>query len=185
MKVSEHIRQAGNAELREAAGMVEARVVTPLYGHDSADKAYVVDDYPYGRHRTQKRFWLERKGKKGWRFVGQTLNPKTKRWNKPKASTYSAFAGAMYLDEKGHVQWSGLHEYSDEQDMLQFVKDFPKADLSVLKVIVPMKIKFLKGRLSGEVVMTMNGKPVPVSEMDKKEWTAELKVYEDILKRVR
>jgi hypothetical protein len=185
MKVSAYIREAGAQEHQAAAGMIEARVVTPLYGHKDQNSAYVVDDYPYGRQRTQKRFWLEDKGKKGWRFVGQTLNPKTQRWNKPKASTYSQFGGAMYLDEKGHCQWSGVHEYSGEQDMLTFVKDFPKADFRVLKVIVPMKIKFLKGRISGEVVMTMNGKPVPVSDHEKKEWTAEIKVWEDILKRVR
>jgi len=185
MKVSEHMRQTRNAEMREAAGMVEARVVTPLYGHDSPEKAYVVDDYPYGRHRTQKRFWLEKKPKKGWRLMGQTLNPKTQRWNKPKASTYSSFGGCMYLDEKGHVHWDGISEYSSPDAMVEFVKNFPKADFSILKQIIPIKIKFLQKRLSGEAVMTMNGKPIPVSDMEKKEWAAEIKLWEDLLKRVR
>jgi hypothetical protein len=61
-----------------------------LLGHTSAETAYVVDDYPYGRSRTQKRYWIESKPKHGDRLVTQTLNPKTGRWNKPKAGTYSA-----------------------------------------------------------------------------------------------
>ena len=61
----------------------------PLYGHTSEATAYVVDDYPYGfQLRTQIKYWLEYKAGKGWRFVSQTVNPKTGRSNKPKASTY-------------------------------------------------------------------------------------------------
>ena len=72
---------------RPAGATVDGK--TPLYGHTSEATAYVVADYPYGfRERTQIRYWLEHKPKKGWRFVSQTLNPKTSRWNKPKASTY-------------------------------------------------------------------------------------------------
>src|SRR3990170_1289756 len=73
-----------------------------LYGHTSEATAYLVADYPYGfRERTQIRYWLEGKPKKGWRFMSQTLNPKTSRWNKPKASTYTEWGAAMYLDDKG------------------------------------------------------------------------------------
>jgi hypothetical protein len=84
-----------------------------LKGHVSPETAYVVDDYPYGfRLRCKIRIWLEYKPTHGFRQVSQTTNPKRGDvWNKPKASNYYRFGGAMYLDEKGQVQWSGLSEY--------------------------------------------------------------------------
>lgn len=91
-------------------------VVEILSGHVSPETAYVVEDYPYGfRLRCKIRYWLEFKSRVGVRFVSQTTNPKRpgEPWNKPKASTYFRFGGAMFLDEKGHVHWSGLSEYSD------------------------------------------------------------------------
>lgn len=86
-----------------------------LPGHTSPDTAYIVDDYPYGfRLRCKIRYWLEYKKGAGFRFVSQTTNPKRGDvWNKPKASTYCKFGGAMYLDDAGHVQWAGLTEYCD------------------------------------------------------------------------
>lgn len=86
-----------------------------LKGHESPETAYVVDDYPYGfRLRCKIRYWLET-NKHGVRLVSQTTNPKkaVETWNKPKASTYAMIAGAMYLNDEGHVTWSGLGEYSD------------------------------------------------------------------------
>src|SRR5215475_9411123 len=86
-----------------------------LKGHTSPETAYLVDDYPYGYTlRCKIRYWLEFKPGKGFRFVSQTTNPKKGHvWNKPKASTYCRFGGCMFLDEKGHVHWAGLSEYSD------------------------------------------------------------------------
>lgn len=84
--------------------------VRVLSGHTSAESAYLVKDYPYGRRlRCQIRYWIETatKGsaKSEQRWVSQTTNPKAPGhpWNKPKPSTYSAFA-VMYLDEKDYVQ---------------------------------------------------------------------------------
>lgn len=87
-----------------------------LSNHTSLETAYLVDDYPYGfRLRCTIRYWLEYHPKRGFRFVSQTSNPKRPGlvWNKPKASTYCRFGGAMYLDDVGHVHWAGLTEYSD------------------------------------------------------------------------
>lgn len=87
-----------------------------LKGHISPETAYVVDDYPYGfRLRCKIRYWLEYTPKRGFRLVSQTSNPKRLGlvWNKPKASTYCKFGGAMYLNEEDHVAWTGLTEYSD------------------------------------------------------------------------
>ena len=83
--------------------------------HVSPETAYVVEDYPYGfRLRCTIRYWLEYRPKVGFRLVSQTTNPKRPGivWNKPKASTYCKFGGAMFTDDKGHVHWSGLTEYS-------------------------------------------------------------------------
>lgn len=91
-----------------------------LAGHVSPETAFLVDDYPYGfRLRCKIRYWLEFKAKKGVRFVSQTSNPKLPGlvWNKPKASTYAEFGGAMFLDENGHVQWSGLNLYAELGEM--------------------------------------------------------------------
>jgi hypothetical protein len=87
-----------------------------LSGHVSPETAYLVDDYPYGfRLRCKIRYWLEYKPKQGYRLVSQTTNPKQSGevWNKPKASTYVSIAAAMYLDEKEHVQWTGVGFYQD------------------------------------------------------------------------
>lgn len=91
-----------------------------LRGHTSEETAYLVNDYPYGfRLRTEIRYWLETT-KHGDRFVSQTLNPKTGRWNKPKKSTYSLI-GAMYLDDESHVTWTGVSHYTDDDALAAFL----------------------------------------------------------------
>jgi hypothetical protein len=121
-----------------------------LAGHTSPETAYVVDDYPYGfRLRCKIRYWLET-NKRGTRFCSQTTNPKAKQiqpanvdgnspinesttghyfkvqdvWNKPKASTYAEFSGAMYLDENNHVQWASIGQYSDADACTKYLATF-------------------------------------------------------------
>ncbi len=85
-----------------------------LHGHTGPETAYVVDDYPYGfKARTQIRYWVETKAKHGQRFVSQTKNPKTGRWNKPKNSTYSPVV-VLTLNDNGHVSTSTLGLWSSE-----------------------------------------------------------------------
>lgn len=87
-----------------------------LKNYTSPETAYLVEDYPYGfRLRCQMRYWLDYSPKHGVRLMSQTSNPKKPGlvWNKPKASTYCRFGGAMVLDNKGHVHWSGLTEYTN------------------------------------------------------------------------
>jgi hypothetical protein len=152
----------------------------PLYGHTNEATAYNVADYPYGfTTRTQARYWLEHKPKKGWRLVFQTLNPKTERWNKPKASTYSEWGGAMFLDGNGHVQWEGIGPYSSDAKILAFVRTFPEAPTELAK-IATQKERYLRGRISGELVMTVNKVPQPVSEADIEEWRRELEIWDEI-----
>lgn len=96
-----------------------------LTGHISPETAYIVEDYPYGfTLRTKIRFWLEHNGKKGTRFISQTLNPKTGKWNKPKKDTYSSIAGCLYLDENGHVKYEGLTAYSDLEGSLEYYEKY-------------------------------------------------------------
>jgi len=106
--------------------MQTATVREVLTGHVSPETAYVVDDYPYGfRLRCRIRYWLEYKKGAGVRFVSQTTNPKRGDvWNKPKASTYGRFGGAMFLDEEGHVQWSALTEYTDGAEVSAWMETF-------------------------------------------------------------
>jgi hypothetical protein len=153
----------------------------PLYGHTAVATAYLVEDYPYGfTARTSIRYWLEHKPKKGWRFVSQTLIPKTERWNKPKASTYAVWGAVMYLDENGHVQWTGIHPYAGADATLAFVTTFPGADMSELRKVVPAKLRYLKGLLSGESYFTINGVRQPRSENDVERMQRELEVWKEI-----
>jgi len=154
----------------------------PLYGHTSEDSAYVVADYPYGFHkRTQIKYWLEGpKPKKGWRFVSQTMNPKTQRWNKPKASTYLEWGAAMYLDDKGHVHWDGVGVYSDDQKILAFVRTFPGAKMTELRKVVPAKQRFLKEMIEGKRFWTINDVKKPLTEADIERLQSEMAVWEEI-----
>lgn len=92
-------------------------VTAVLTGHTSPETAYVVNDYPYGfRLRCKIRYWLDYRKGKGFRFMHQTTDPRrtdAEVWNKPKASTYYSI-GVMYLDEKGHTQWSVVSEHNTE-----------------------------------------------------------------------
>lgn len=117
-----------------------------LTGHTSPETAFIIADYPYGfRLRCKMRCWLET-NKKGTRFVSQTTNPKRagEVWNKPKASTYSEFSGAMFLDENGHVQWKGIGQYSDVKECQEFLDTFGEAatNLDGLKKWTRRKVIF-------------------------------------------
>ncbi len=94
-----------------------------LYGHTSAETAYIQTDYPYGL----RRYWIETKEGFGQRMVSQTVNPKTHKANKPKAGTYSTVL-ALYLDAENHVQSWGLTGYSQEDDIAKWVEASPAAD---------------------------------------------------------
>ena len=129
-----------------------------LSGHISSDTAYVVSDYPYGfRLRCMIRYWLEFSPTKGVRFISQTTNPKKAGivWNKPKASTYARFGGAMFLDDNGHVQWKGLTEYSDAAESIAFRDTYgegvPESCKPLLDKWIAAKITYEAKLASGEI----------------------------------
>ncbi len=107
-----------------------------IYGHNSQETAYMVEDYPWGfRLRTQMRYWIESKPGQGQRFVSQSKNPKTNLWCAPKKSTYTSI-GIMYLDELKHVHWVSLSLYSSAKEIESFkathfeeLDDFQKQQL--------------------------------------------------------
>jgi len=144
-------------------------VVTPLYGHTSQETAYNVADYPYGRLRCKIRYWLESHPKHGFRFVSQTENPKTLRWNAPKKSTYAMIAGCMYLDEKGHCHWTGLSEYSSADSCEDFMRDCPGAMTESLFAWILGKVAYYRRVVAHEAstgtsAFRINGAAQAISE---------------------
>ena len=91
-------------------------VIKVLDGHTSPETAFVVESYPYGRLRCQKRYWLET-GEKGAgkgqvRCLSQTTNPKASNQfdataSKPKAGIYHDF-GVLFMDENDHVHFDAV-----------------------------------------------------------------------------
>ena len=55
----------------------------------SLESSVFTEDYPYGGMRARMSFYVEDGGKKGWRAVTQSVNPKNGRLNAPKKSIYS------------------------------------------------------------------------------------------------
>jgi hypothetical protein len=76
----------------------------------SAETAFVQDDYP-----AKRRHWLEFKPGKsgGFRYVMQTEDSKTKRWNKPKPGTYTWLAILTSTDDAVSVFGLGLNDSED------------------------------------------------------------------------
>lgn len=132
----------------------------PIYGHTSQATAFMIDDYPYGRTlRCRRRVWLESHPTRGFRFVSQTEHPTKKVWNKPHTSTYIEIAAGLYLDEQGHVAWTGVGSYTEPAKALEFVQTFGAKcegasrliDWASKKAIIASKFA------SGQLFMTMNG----------------------------
>lgn len=132
--------------------MTNVSLIRVLPGiHISPETAYLVEDYPFGfKLRCRMRCWLEVDAKKGVRYCTQTTNPKRGNtvWNAVKKSTYARMAGAMYLDEKDHVHWNGLSEYSGAKEAQEFkevygegVPEASKATLDKLKELLILKQK--------------------------------------------
>lgn len=127
-----------------------------LFNHTSPETAYLVDDYPYGyKLRCKIRYWLEHHPKRGFRFISQTSNPKKGHvWNKPKASTYCRFGGAMCLDDNGHVAWAGLSEYCTGAEAQAYLNTYgeavPQAGQELLRKWTAAKLAYDANRNSGD-----------------------------------
>ncbi len=99
------------------------------------EKPYIVESYPYGFKRTQKRYWIETT-KNGQRVASQTLNPKTNQWNKPKRSTYDNIK-LLGLDENNHIKSVSCRFYSlkETQEFKakyeQYFNDYQKKEVDI------------------------------------------------------
>lgn len=103
---------------------MKTEILKPI--HTSPETAYVVEDYPYGfRLRCKIRYWLEYSKTHGYRFVSQTTNPKRagEHWNAPKKSTYVDLAAVLYINEDGHLKWSGLHKGSKSETIKAWLEE--------------------------------------------------------------
>jgi hypothetical protein len=144
---------------------------TPLYNHNSLETAYLIEDYPYGRLRCRMKAWLEYREGKGFRYCTQTENPKNLRWNAIKHSTYMLVACNMYINsDNGHCEWEGVSEYTDHDKALQFVKDFPETNVSVLLPWTLQKIAYYKMLVDGTAHFTMNNVKQEPSEYELEEY---------------
>lgn len=154
--------------------------LTILKDHISPETAYIVADYPYGfRLRCQIRYWLEYKPGKGIRCISQTSNPKKPGlvWNKPKASTYCRFGGALWLDAAGHVQFAGLTPYCDFSAALAWFETYrhgvPEDMFATLAQWVNRKAEYARQCGRGEISfrtaingVEQPGEVVKLSEVD-------------------
>jgi hypothetical protein len=153
-------------------------IVKPIYGHTSFETAYCAEDYPYGRNlRTKMYFWLETKPKHGVRLVTRSLNPQNGRMNKQHNGGYVKIAANLYLDEKGHCQMAAVSEYTNEKEILDFIKNFPDCQhMADIKVWCLMKYKYLRTCVERKSSMfTINGVEQFLSEPELEKYTNEMR----------
>jgi len=107
-----------------------------------------VNNYPYGFLKCNARFYVESVKKKGDRFVKQTQNPKTKVWNKPKKSTYSAVI-IVFRKDNGHITYKSIDMNSSAEkykQAMETLKDFEFNDIQKEKLkVMRAYIKAYKG----------------------------------------
>lgn len=164
---------------------------TPLYGHTSPETAYFTPDYPGGfRKRLERRDWIEYKEGKGYRWIYQTRDKGSSRWNNPKASTYSSAMG-LYLDEKGHIQsmtigYGGPSAYTDFLDLFaRLGRDQRLSLLGGVTANIVYKKQIIHFNEKGQTGMTINGEPVLAREGDLERNQAELAKWEQVANRIK
>lgn len=115
----------------------ETKKLTVLLNHNTEETAYMVNDYPYGYTlRTKIRYWVESTPKKGDRFVSQTLNPKTNKWNAPKKCTYKPLL-FLVLNEENHVKTASCSIYCEKEKitkLIDFIGGIEKLNEDQLKM---------------------------------------------------
>ncbi len=126
--------------------------------HNNSGNALIVENYPYGfRLRTKIRYWIETT-KRGDRFVSQTLNPKTQRWNAEKKSTYTDVGILMQEKANSHITWHGWEvAYSHIQELerfIEFIGDYPLNELQRQKIKEGRAIYKTREHINIEIVDT-------------------------------
>ena len=92
----------------------------------SLETAMVANDYPYGGMRCKMSFFVEDGGKKGWRAVTQSVNPKTGRLNNPKKSTYSTSPIFIVETKEGFFEFihAPHHLAQDGKNVNEFIAKY-------------------------------------------------------------
>jgi len=114
---------------------MEQKILNP---QPTEKNPYIVEDYPWGFKKCKARFYVESVKKKGDRFVKQTQNPKTKVWNKPKKSTYSAVM-IVFRKDNGHITYKSIDMNSSAEkykQAMETLKDFEFNDIQKEKLKV-------------------------------------------------
>lgn len=144
------------------------------------DTPLVVDNYPYGfRQKTLIRYWIDRT-KRGERFVSQTLNPKTKEWNRAKYSTYDNIVIVGEEEGTGHIRCVALHApYTSIEEAQAFYDEYHEVFddwqlteyrhiIAMLEVYKGVEFKIVtrkyRHKETGEITES-----IPVFEMDQYE----------------
>jgi len=107
----------------EPSPVLDISTCTALYGHTSAETAYIQPDYPYGRTlRCQRRVWVEYRKGYGMRFCTQTSDPKrsTLVLNNPKCCTYIPNNCLLLDPSNEHIHQYNLTPYPDSDQMGKF-----------------------------------------------------------------
>lgn len=165
-----------------------------VYGAVSPETAIHVADYPYGRLRTTIRYWQEERENHGVRWVSQTINPKTGRWNAPKPSTYCLF-GTLVITAEGHVEHDVWSEYDSAEKAAAFVrahvsfhtaKAAPERSMQRARMRLYMmgKARFAAALASGRAVFHINGEPRPESDEAKARHASEADLWTETARRV-
>jgi hypothetical protein len=99
-------------------------MTTILAGHISQETAYVAD-VQFRFDRRQIRYWLDMSKSRGVRLMSQTSNPRRSGgWNKVQATKFAHFAGCLYLDDAGCVQWAELHKYMAHAKVAPWIEQY-------------------------------------------------------------
>jgi hypothetical protein len=105
------------------------------------NKPILISGYPYGYLRTNIKYSVETTNK-GGRFVTQTLNPKTQKWNKEHKGTYNAIM-FLIVDKDGKIGFMSL-DYNDDESKINLYSDLFKDVFNDLQKKEILKIKAYK-----------------------------------------
>lgn len=122
--------------------------------HTSEETAYIVQSYPYGRKRTQKKFWIETT-KRGDRLCGMTLNPKTQQWNNPHKDTYKDVMVLVKMDNDHIKTFSWGTAYTEEESLNRFLErvgeDYEFNALQIGKIAQGRRVYKIREGLTYEI----------------------------------
>jgi len=76
----------------------------------------------------------------------------------------------MYLDEKNHVVWDGVTEYTEADKMIEFLINFQNTDKSLIKPFIFGKLRYYENIVAlnekGISGWMFNGRPSPLDPKD-------------------